>query len=118
MSVPQSWRRLMYWCEHLFERFGTYRMAMERIISYFLTDIQIGGDKVSDEVQEKYKKFFSEALDILGGLGFESTELIINSRQDLTGLWTDATIDRVRARLEKRGEATSAAAWASLGMFR
>lgn len=43
----------------------------------------------------------SEALDILGKLGFEGTELILNARQDIERLWTDANIDKIRKKLEK-----------------
>jgi len=64
-SMPHSWRRTLYWCEHIFERFGTYRMAMERIISYFLTSVEVTGKNVSDEEKEKYKKFFTETLNVL-----------------------------------------------------
>lgn len=43
----------------------------------------------------------SDALDILGRIGFEGTELIINAKQDITDFWTDARIDSIRKRLDK-----------------
>ena len=42
-----------------------------------------------------------EAIDIIGGLGFEGVELIANSRKDLVEYWTDSTISRVRKQLER-----------------
>jgi hypothetical protein len=42
-----------------------------------------------------------EAIDIIGSLGFESIELIANSRQDVDGYWTDATIARIRKQLDQ-----------------
>ena len=42
-----------------------------------------------------------EAIDIIGGLGFEGIELIANSRQDIDDYWTDATISRVRKQVER-----------------
>jgi sugar phosphate isomerase/epimerase len=42
-----------------------------------------------------------EAIGIIGGLGFEGVELIANSRQDIDQYWTDATIDRIKAQLER-----------------
>lgn len=42
----------------------------------------------------------TEALDILGQIGFEGTEMIINAPQDIRNFWTDAKIDSIRKRLE------------------
>lgn len=42
-----------------------------------------------------------EAIDIIGGLGFEAVELIANSRLDVDEYWTDATIDRINKQLER-----------------
>jgi len=42
-----------------------------------------------------------EAIDIIGSLGFESVELIANSRRDIDEYWTDATISRIRKQLER-----------------
>jgi sugar phosphate isomerase/epimerase len=42
-----------------------------------------------------------EAIDIIGGLGFEGVELIANSRMDVDEYWTDATIDRIKKQLER-----------------
>jgi len=42
-----------------------------------------------------------EAIDIIGGLGFEAVELIANSRMDIDEYWTDATIDRIKKQLER-----------------
>ncbi|NLH14971.1 MAG: sugar phosphate isomerase/epimerase [Phycisphaerae bacterium] len=42
----------------------------------------------------------TEALDILGQIGFEGTEMIINAPQDIRDFWTDAKIDSIRKRLE------------------
>jgi sugar phosphate isomerase/epimerase len=42
-----------------------------------------------------------EAIDIIGGLGFEGVELIANSRKDIDEYWTDATISRIRKQLDR-----------------
>jgi sugar phosphate isomerase/epimerase len=42
-----------------------------------------------------------EAIDILGEIGFEGTDLILNSRQDITDLWTDEKIGQTRKQLER-----------------
>lgn len=62
-AMPDNWRNALQWCEFVYSLFGTYRMAMERIISYFLTDIEIGGDNVSEEEKDKYEDFLGNTLD-------------------------------------------------------
>ncbi|MGA3166280.1 MAG: sugar phosphate isomerase/epimerase [Terriglobia bacterium] len=42
-----------------------------------------------------------EAIDIIGSLGFESIELIANSRKDIDEYWTDSTIDRLKKQMER-----------------
>jgi len=41
-----------------------------------------------------------EAIDIIGSLGFESIELIANSRKDVDEYWTDPTIERIKKQVE------------------
>jgi len=43
----------------------------------------------------------TDAIEILGELGFEGTDLILLGREDITGFWTDAKIDDLKRRLEK-----------------
>lgn len=64
LSVPQNIRSALYWCEFIWNYHGTYRMAMERIISYFLTDIVI--DEASDDERVKWEEYLRDDLDIMG----------------------------------------------------
>lgn len=41
------------------------------------------------------------AIDIIGGLGFEGVELILLTREDISGYWTASTTGRIRKQLEK-----------------
>ena len=43
----------------------------------------------------------TEAIDTMGDLGFEGTDLILTAREDVQGFWTQMKIDSLRARLEK-----------------
>lgn len=61
LAVPTNMRTAMYWCEYIFSTFGTYRMAMERVVSYFLTDIDILD--ASDDEAEKWAAFHNKTLD-------------------------------------------------------
>jgi len=63
LAVPGTMRNALYWCEYIYSIFGTYRMAMERIISYFLTDVEIRN--VSDDEKKKWDGFLDDTLDIM-----------------------------------------------------
>lgn len=62
LAMPTNMRSALYWSEYIFSMFGTYRMAMERTISYFITDINI--ENASDDESEKWKAFLSQVLGI------------------------------------------------------
>ena len=62
LSIPTNMRSALYWCEYVFSMFGTYRMAMERVISYFLTDTEIVD--ASDDETEKWDAFLNDTLDV------------------------------------------------------
>jgi hypothetical protein len=55
-------RSALYWCEYVFSMFGTYRMAMERVVSYFITDVDI--IDTSDDETEKWTAFLDDTLDV------------------------------------------------------
>ncbi len=62
LSVPTNMRSALYWCEYIFSMFGTYRMAMERVVSYFLTDVDF--TDTSDDETEKWDSFMNDTLDV------------------------------------------------------
>src|SRR5262245_40712069 len=41
-----------------------------------------------------------EAIEIIGELGFDGTDLIVLGRKDITEYWNESTLDRLRQRLE------------------
>ena len=43
----------------------------------------------------------TEAIDTVGGIGFDGIELIVNSRADLKTVWAGESLDRIRSRLDK-----------------
>jgi hypothetical protein len=66
-QMPTTMKSALWWSEYIWTVMGTYRMAMERIVSYFITDIDVGGD-VSDEEKKKYKEYLDDQLDALSFL--------------------------------------------------
>lgn len=63
LSVPQSWRNVLYWMEYVYSLFGTYAAARERVNSYFLTDVEFG--RASDDETEKWQQLFNDQLDVI-----------------------------------------------------
>jgi len=68
LSMPQSMRNALQWCEYIYMSHGTYRMALERIISYFLTDIEFVDDEASDDEKDKWEEFMRDTLDVFTNL--------------------------------------------------
>lgn len=62
-SMPTQFRTALHWCQYVFSVFGTYRMAIERTIAYFITSLKI--ENASDDEAEKWEKFLNDTLDIL-----------------------------------------------------
>src|SRR5688572_21691628 len=42
-----------------------------------------------------------EAIDIMGEIGFEGTDLILTAPEDIQGFWTDEKVGRIRERLQR-----------------
>jgi hypothetical protein len=62
LAVPTNMRSALYWSEYVYSMFGTYRMAMERVLSYFLTEVEILNS--SEDETEKWKSFLSDIIDV------------------------------------------------------
>ena len=55
MSMPQGQRSVLYWAQYIHSIFGTYSTALERVISYFITEVQY--EKLSSTEEEKWHEF-------------------------------------------------------------
>lgn len=68
-DTPVGWRNVLLWCQNLFCTNGTIRTALDRVVSYFLTDIDIGAataqDYMSEDEIEKWQRQF-KSMDMLG----------------------------------------------------
>lgn len=67
-AMPHGHRNALLWAEFIWNHNGTYRMAMSRVVSYFLTRIdvkplhqQLG---LGEDEKEKWKHFLNEQLGI------------------------------------------------------
>lgn len=69
MAMPDTNKSALQWCEHLFMSNETLRMAIERIIAYFLTDIEIGAASslkpLGEDEKDKWEAFLNDQLKIV-----------------------------------------------------
>lgn len=60
--MPRSNASVLRWCEYIFMSNGIYRQAVDRLLSYFITDIKI--ENVSDDDRDKWQTFLNDIIDI------------------------------------------------------
>lgn len=66
-AMPHDFRTALNWCEFVF--YGTYRAAVERIVSYFITEVEIGSvspaqKSLGEDERQKIQQFFDATLQI------------------------------------------------------
>ena len=62
LAMPQSMHDALHWCESLMLANGIYRSAMDRVVSYFVTDIDIRGE--DRKIKDKYLEYLHDYLGI------------------------------------------------------
>ena len=62
MAMPSNLDDALRWCEYIMLANGVYRSALDRVISYFITDVEIEG--VDSEEKDKWKDFLHDTLGI------------------------------------------------------
>jgi hypothetical protein len=62
LAMPETMMYALRWCEYIFMANGTYRQAVDRVLSYFITDIDIADS--GDDEKEKWQTFLDETLNV------------------------------------------------------
>lgn len=62
MAMPDTLEDVLRWCERIMLANGVYRAAIDRVISYFITDIEIGD--ADRDVKDMYTEFLNDTLGI------------------------------------------------------
>lgn len=62
-QMPRSIYDVFRWAEYVMLTYGTYRMAMQRAVRYFITKIEL--TDASDDEKEKYEEFIDEHIHLL-----------------------------------------------------
>jgi len=65
-QMPRSMYDVLRWCEFVYLSYGVYRTAAQRVVRYFLTNIEL--QDASDDEKEKWDKFLNDELRILNVL--------------------------------------------------
>lgn len=67
LSMPESIQTALRWCEYIMNANGPYRQAIDRVVSYFITDIEvydIDDKRTGTEEKEKFRAFLEDTLGI------------------------------------------------------
>ena len=67
LSMPESIQTALRWTEYVMNANGPYRQAIDRVVSYFVTDIEIydiGENTTGREEKEKFQVFLEDTLSI------------------------------------------------------
>ena len=67
LSMPESIQTALRWTEYIMNANGVYRQAIDRVVSYFITDVEIydvGENTTGREEKEKYQVFLEDTLQI------------------------------------------------------
>ena len=69
LAMPDDNMDALNWCKHIFMSNETLRMALERVIAYFLTDIELGAASkrkpLGEDEKDKWFSFLHDRLRIL-----------------------------------------------------
>jgi hypothetical protein len=67
--MPRSMDNVWDYCFFLFHMNGSFRQAVRRVVSYFLTDIEFTGENTGDDKeQRKFKEILLDQINIFGVL--------------------------------------------------
>jgi hypothetical protein len=65
LAMPQTIPSALRWTEFILSSNGIYRSAIGRAIAYFLTDIQVEGEDISDDEKEDFCNYLRDELHIM-----------------------------------------------------
>jgi len=110
LSMPESIQTALRWTEYVMNANGPYRQAIDRVVSYFITDVEIydmGENTTGREEKEKFRVFLEDTLSIKNTLhsigldymayGNSFTSLLVPFRRYLSckGCGLEMPLDKV-----------------------
>ncbi len=79
LSMPESIQVALRWCEYIMNANGPYRQAIDRVVSYFITDVEVGDlgeNTIGREEKEKYRVFLEETLSVKTALKIIAMDML------------------------------------------
>ena len=83
LAMPKTIQEALYWSEYIVQANGPYRAALARVVSYFITDVEVvaknagARDKrLSREEKQKYLDFLNDTLGIQAALRTAALDLM------------------------------------------
>lgn len=74
-QMPRSIYDVLRWSEHVYLNDGTYRTAVQRVVRYFLTKIEL--KEASEDEKDKYQEFLVDDLKIMNVLALAGDDFMI-----------------------------------------
>ncbi len=62
--MPANMYEAHRWCEFIMSTNGVYKTAVKRVLSYFITSVEVGDDKTGTEEKKQYEDFLNDILKI------------------------------------------------------
>lgn len=84
MAMPRTIEDALLWCQYILMAHGPYRSALQRVVSYFLTDIEIqsagaglGDRRIGQQERQQYLDFLHDTLGIQDVLALVAMDLLV-----------------------------------------
>jgi hypothetical protein len=74
-AYPRNMENVLRLCEYMWLHAGDFKMAMQRISRYFITDIELEG-KISDKEKKRWKEFLKDKMNIISILSTISDDFL------------------------------------------
>jgi hypothetical protein len=75
--MPVDPKEMLLWCEFIVSKQGIYREALRRIVSYFITDLEVTNLESSREEKDKFRDFLNDTLDYKAVLNYVATDYAV-----------------------------------------
>jgi hypothetical protein len=80
LSMPENFHNALWLCEYVFYANPTYARAQQRLISYFLTDIDANpvtpNDSLGEDERSKWTSYLTETVGMIGVLGRLNLDMV------------------------------------------
>lgn len=62
--MPKTMIEALNWAKFIMDNNGVYKSAIKRVLSYFITEVEVGDEATGDDEKKKYEEFFGQVLHV------------------------------------------------------